>query len=214
MSSGLRLLAAIALIAFLVVFGMLTALQELRTVNLVDPVAAARLGNLILPVQPIGGALPYKSQDYRDRFGMASAYYQAGEGESSELIMILSSMPPEKFREDGEWDQGLQKEWDSEGFRQIGGQTTQQFYFKGQAVLGRFKLFQVEDQTSRHQFVVPVRWGKQLVWVQVNGPSETVTAESVQSMLDSVEGEPGPFLETILEPEDPALVAPEPDKVQ
>lgn len=208
------MLAAIALVAFLVVYGMSTGLQEARTYNLVDPAVAERIGNLILPVQPIGGALPYQSQDYRERFGMASAYYRTGEGDGSDLLMILSSMSPENFREDGEWDQGLQKEWDSEGFRQIGAQTTQQFYFRGQAVLGQFKLFQAMDKTTRHQFVVPVRWGKQLVWVQVNGPSGTVSVESVQSVLDSVTGEPRPLLEGFMNPEEATEGAPERGKTQ
>ncbi|MBT7145410.1 MAG: hypothetical protein HN893_00765, partial [Rhodospirillales bacterium] len=46
--------------------------------DIVDPATAEKLGTLIFPVEPIGGSKPYQSQDYRKKFGMASAYYRTG----------------------------------------------------------------------------------------------------------------------------------------
>lgn len=193
MNPTVRLLIAIALIAFLVVFGLLAALQELRTSNLVDPVLSAEMGEMILPMDPIGGAKAYQCQDYREKFGMASAYYRTGEGGPDDVILILSSMPPDQFRADGEWDQGLQRDWDEGDFEQVGsGWTTQAFQFRGSTVQSRAKVFAANGK-QRNQFVMPLNWGERMVWVQVNGPSSVVSVDGVQQMLDSVRGEPQPL---------------------
>ncbi len=195
MNPTVRLLAAFALIAFLVVFGLLAAMQELRTSNIVDPVIAEKLGTLIFPVEPIGDAKPYQSQDYREKFGMASAYYRTGEGGPDDVLMILSSMRPENFRNEGDWDQGLSREWEKGDFSQIGsGFNMKSFLFKGMGVQGQAKVFTDSNGAQRNQFVIPVRWGEQMVWVQVNGPASVVSVEAVQAMLDSATAEPQPLL--------------------
>ncbi len=193
MNPTVRLLIAIALIAFLVVFGLLAALQELRSSNIVDPVLAAEMGEMILPLDPIGGAEAYQCQDYRKKFKMASSYYRTGEGGPDDLILILASMPAENFRADGDWDQGLSRDWDAGDFKQIGsGFTWEEFRFRGSSVKGQAKVFAANGK-QRNQYVVPLTWGDRMVWVQVNGPSDVVAKESVQTMLDSVRGEPQPL---------------------
>ncbi len=194
MNPTVRLLIAIALIAFLVVFGLLAALQELRSSNIVDPVFAAEMGEIILPLDPIGGATPYQCQDYRQKFQMASAYYRTGEGGPDDVIMILSSMPPGNFREDGDWDQGLSRDWDAGDFEQLGSSfTMQSFKFRGASVQSQAKVFTDGGGKQRNQFVLPLNWSDRLVWVQVNGPADVVTVAGMQAMLDSVRGEPQPL---------------------
>lgn len=193
MNPTVRLLIAIALIAFLVVFGLLAALQELRTNNIVDPVMAAEMGENILPLDPIAGAQAYQCQDYREKFNMASSYYRTGDGGPDDVLLILSSMPPENFRADGDWDQGLAREWDEGDFSQLGSSFTRQsFDFRGAEVSGQVKVFTSGDK-QRNQYVVPLPWGDRMVWVQVNGPAEMVNIGLVQQMLDSVRGEPQPL---------------------
>jgi hypothetical protein len=193
MNPTVRLLIALALIAFLVVFGLLAALQELRSSNIVDPVISAEMGEIILPLDPIGGAKAYQSQDYRARAQMASAYYRTGEGDTDDVLLILSSMAPENLRADGDLDQGLAREWDEGDFEQLGsGFTLQSFQIRGTTIQGQAKVFTDGDK-QQNQFVLSFPWSDRLVWVQVNGPAEIVTVANVQAMLDSVRGEPQPL---------------------
>jgi hypothetical protein len=194
MKPGTRLLAAIAIILFLVVAGLLGGLQDLRRLHTQDPAASAELGKLIFPLTPIDGAVAFQAQDLRENYGMASAYYQSKEGAADGVLLILASMPPGDFSEADNWDQGIQREWNRGDFERVETAAAQQdFYFRGQATLARTKVFQNPAGQQRQQFVIPITWGEQQVFLQVNGPAEIVTIEAVQAMLDSVEGEPQPL---------------------
>jgi hypothetical protein len=194
MKPGTRLLAAIAIILFLVVAGLLGGLQDLRRLHTQDPAASAELGKLILPLTPIDGAMAYQAQDLREDFNMASAYYRSKEGAANGVLLILASAPLSDLSKMDNWDQGIQREWDRGDFERLETPAVQQdFYFRGQATLARTKLFQNSAGQQRQQYVIPIIWGEQQVFIQVNGPAEVVTMAAVQAMLDSVEGEPQPL---------------------
>lgn len=195
MSPGLRLIAAIAIILFLVVAGLLGALQDLQNQFIKDPVFAEELGERIFPIGSVAGTQPYQYQDVRERFQMAAVYSKSAEKPSDGVIMIVSSLPPQNLKLDGDLDRGIRKEWKEGSFEQQGADSTANFMFRGDAVFAQQKDFKNHDGAMRRQYVAQLNWGDQLIVLGINGPADQVTHAALQTALDEIEGEPMPFLD-------------------
>lgn len=190
MSPGLRLFVMATILAFLVVAGLLGGLQQLQSESLiVNPVMAAEVHAQSFPIPGIGGAEPYKVFDARKQNRFAAVYLKSGEQPSDGVLMIVSRLPLENVREGGEDDRGLQREWKEGSFAQLGDPRQQLFRFREQSCYATAKEYVNDAGVKRSQFSLPLEWGEDRVWVQVNGPSEVVTAEALQQALDAVEGE-------------------------
>lgn len=200
MSSGLRLIAAIAIICFLVVAGLLGGLQDLQPGFVEDPVVAAEIADRILPIGRLGGAQPYKAMDFRARYDMAAAYLQSAEAGASQTWMLLTSLPPTDFDPDGELDRGMRKEWDYDALEADGPPVAHSLRFRGQALTADSQVFRTADGVRRRQLIVPLNWGGRMVFIAAHGPAEVVTIEAVQAALDAIEGDALPLLPP--EPED------------
>lgn len=194
MSPGLRLLAAIAVICFLVLAGLLGGLQDLQPGFVEDPALAAELAERVLPIEPLGGAQPYKAMDFRERFDMAAVYLRSPDTGSGQTWMLLTSMPPTDFDADGELDRGMRKEWDYDGLEASGPATTYPLRFRGQALTAEGQEFRAADGRARRQLIVPLDWGGRMVFVAVHGPSDVVTVPALQAALDATEGDAVPLL--------------------
>jgi hypothetical protein len=189
MSPGLRLVAACTVILFLVVAGLLGGLQDLNQQMRKDPVLAAEIHAMSFPIPGIAGAKPYGAMDLRQRFGWASVYLKSSEDPSDSVIMIVSRLPGENVRLDGDFDKAMNREWDKGSFKQIGSVREVNLQFRGEQHFAQLQVFQDDAQALRHQFLLGLPWGGQLVYVQANGPAELLTQASLQAALDGVEGD-------------------------
>jgi hypothetical protein len=189
MSSGLRLVAACTVILFLVVAGLLGGLQDLNQSMRKDPVFASELHAVSFPVPGIAGAQPYQAMDLRQRFGWASVYLKSSGNPSDGVIMIISRLPSENVRLDGDFDKAMNREWKAGSFQPLGSVREVNVQFRGQQHFAQLQVFRNDTQALRHQFLVGLPWGGQTVYVQANGPAELLTQASLQEALDGVEGE-------------------------
>jgi len=189
MSPGLRLVAACTVILFLVVAGLLGGLQDLNQQLRKDPVFASELHAVSFPIPGIAGAQPYQAMDLRQRFGWASVYLKSSENPSDGVIMIVSRLPGENVRLDGDFDKGMNREWDEGSFEPLGGVREVNVQFRGVQHFAQLQVFQDDALALRHQFLVGLPWGGETVYVQANGPAELLTQASLQEALDGLDGE-------------------------
>lgn len=213
MSPGLRLVAACTVILFLVVAGLLGGLQDLNQNLRKDPVFASELHEVSFPIPGIAGAQPYQAMDLRDRFGWASVYLKSSEDPSDGVIMIVSRLPGENVRLDGDFDKGMNREWESGSFEPLGTMREVNVQFRGQQHFAQLQVFQDDAQALRHQFLVGLPWGGQTVYVQANGPAKLLTQASFQQALDGVVGEAQELVQPEPEPES-TNEAPQPDEAE
>jgi len=199
MSPGLRVIAAIAIILFLVVAGLLGALQDLQGQFVRDPVFAAELGERIFPIGSVAGTQPYQYQDVRERFQMAAVYSKSAETPSDGIIMIVASLPPGNLKLDGEIDRGMRKEWDEGSFKEVGNMSLVSLVFRDTPIMAQEKNFRDANGATRRQFVTQLNWGEQLIVLTINGPSEQVTREVLQAALNGIEGEALPLIDPPVE---------------
>lgn len=183
------MVAACTVILFLVVAGLLGGLQDLNQQMLKDPVFASELHEVSFPIPGIAGAKPYQAMDLRQRFGWASVYLKSSEIPSAGVIMIVSRLPGENVRLDGDFSKGMNREWEVGSFQPLGAMREVNVEFRGQQHYAQLQVFQDDAQTLRHQILVALPWGGETVYVQANGPAELVTQASLQAALDGVTGE-------------------------
>lgn len=186
MSPGLRLLGAVAIILFLLLAGLLGGLQDLRMNIREDPALAAEVHAVSFPIAGVGGAEPYKVMDLRERFQFASVYLSNSDPPSNGVIMIVSRMPIENIDPEGDLERGMKKEWKQGDYRHDGEPRQQLLHFQGSTVYARVQEFVNGAGLARVQLHLPLDWGGERVFVQVNGPKEVVTAEAMQTALESV----------------------------
>lgn len=188
MSPGLRLVAAITVILFLVVAGLLGGLQDLNQTMRKDPVFASALHEVSFPIPGIAGAEPYQAMDLRERFGWASVYLKNAEVPSDGIIMIVSRMNAENVRLDGDFDKAMNREWEKGSYQPLGNVREELLQFREETIYAKVQVFRNDEQALRNQFLVSVPWGEQTVFVQANGPAEQLTLESLQAALNGVVG--------------------------
>lgn len=193
MSPGLRLLGAIAIILFLVVAGLLGGLQDLRMNIREDPALAAEVHAVSFPISGLAGAEPYKVMDLRERFQFASVYLTNSEPPSDGVIMIVSRMPVENVDEEGDLERGMKKEWDEGGFERRGESSLELLNFRSQTVYAKVQEFVNDTGAVRLQLHLPLDWGGDRVFVQVNGPQQDVSIDALQAALESIDETPQPL---------------------
>jgi len=193
MSPGLRLLGAIAIILFLIVAGLLGGLQDLRMNIREDPALAAEVHAVSFPIEGIAGAEPYKVMDLRERFQFASVYLTNSDPPSDGVIMIVSRMPVDNVDPEGDLERGIKKEWEQGDFRRNGEPRQQLLRFQGDVVYAKVQEFVNDSGLARTQVHLPLEWGGERVFVQVNGPKAVVTAGALQAALESVVGPAQPL---------------------
>lgn len=200
MSPGLRLLGAIAIILFLVVAGLLGGLQDLRMNLREDPALAVEVHAVSFPIPGLAGAEPYKVMDLRERFQFASVYLSNSDPPSDGIIMIVSRMPAENVDEEGDLERGMKKEWDEGDFERRGEGSQELLRFRSQTVYAKVQEYVDDAGAVRLQVHLPLDWGGDRVFVQINGPQTDVSMAALQEALDSITETPQPlFVEPIEE---------------
>ena len=208
MSPGLRLVAACTVILFLVVAGLLGGLQDLNQTMRKDPVFAAELHEVSFPIPGIAGAQPYQAMDLRHRYGWASVYLKSSEVPSDGVIMIISRLPGENVRLDGDFDKAMNREWESGSFKPLGTAREVNVEFRGMQHFAQLQVFQDDTEALRNQFLVGLPWGGQTVYLQANGPADLLNQASLQEALNGVVGEAKELTPPELDPEAEAEATP------
>ncbi|MCH2100408.1 MAG: hypothetical protein MK209_00580 [Planctomycetes bacterium] len=193
MSPGLRLLGAIAIILFLIVAGLLGGLQDLRMSIREDPALAAEVHAVSFPIPGIAGASPYKVMDLRERFQFASVYLANSNPPNDGVIMIVSRMPADNVDEESNLERGMNKEWKAGDFRRNGEPYQELLHFQGDVVYAKVQEFVSPGGLARTQIHLPLNWGGDRVFVQVNGPKSLVTMSVLRTALESVTGPAKPL---------------------
>lgn len=204
MSPGLRLLGAFAIIMFLIIAGLLGGLQDLRMNIRQDPALAAEVHAVSFPIAGIAGAEPYKVMDLRARFQFASVYLTNSDPPSDGVIMIVSRMPAENVDEEGDLERGMKKEWDQGDYRRNGETRQELLRFQGDVVYARVQEYVNDAGGARTQIHLPLDWGGERVFVQVNGPKAVVTVGALQGALEGVVGPAQPLFVPPAEDEEAA----------
>jgi hypothetical protein len=104
------------------------------------------------------------------------------------VIMIVSRLPGENVRLDGDFDKAMNREWDVGDFRPLGSAREVDVQFQGQQHFAQLQVFQDDTQALRNQFLLGLPWGGQTVYLQANGPADLLTQASLQEALDGVVG--------------------------